>query len=95
MSASKPKPTDSRECRNCRAVDSMDRISNRAQMMLEDIKNGAKSIDYHKSIAHKLPKIRMMSMSRQRLRKNQIYFYFASEKITGARKRRHQHRISN
>jgi nitrate/TMAO reductase-like tetraheme cytochrome c subunit len=52
------KATDSRECRNCHSVDSMDphKQSAAAQMMPEAIKNGATCIDCHKGIAHTLPK---------------------------------------
>jgi nitrate/TMAO reductase-like tetraheme cytochrome c subunit len=52
------KATDSRECRNCHSVESMDphKQSAAAQMMPEAIKNGATCIDCHKGIAHKLPK---------------------------------------
>ena len=52
------KSTDSRECRNCHAVESMDahKQSAAAQIMPEAIKNGATCIDCHKGIAHQLPK---------------------------------------
>lgn len=52
------KATDSRECRNCHAVESMDphKQSAAAQMMPEAIKAGATCIDCHKGIAHHLPK---------------------------------------
>jgi nitrate/TMAO reductase-like tetraheme cytochrome c subunit len=52
------KSTDSRECRNCHAVQSMDprKQSAAAQIMPEAIRNGATCIDCHKGIAHQLPK---------------------------------------
>ena len=53
------KATDSRECRNCHAVDSMDphkQSALAAQVMPEAIKAGATCIDCHKGIAHHLPK---------------------------------------
>jgi cytochrome c-type protein NapC len=52
------KSTDSRECRNCHAVQSMDphKQSAAAQIMPEAIKNGLTCIDCHKGIAHHLPK---------------------------------------
>jgi len=52
------KATDSRECRNCHAVESMDphKQSAAAQIMPEAIKAGATCIDCHKGIAHHLPK---------------------------------------
>jgi nitrate/TMAO reductase-like tetraheme cytochrome c subunit len=52
------KATDSRECRNCHSVESMDphKQTVAAQMMPEAMKNGATCIDCHKGIAHKLPK---------------------------------------
>jgi len=52
------KATDSRECRNCHSVESMDphKQTAAAQMMPEAMKNGATCIDCHKGIAHKLPK---------------------------------------
>ncbi len=51
------KKTDSRECRNCHAVDSMDphKQSAAAQIMFEAVKNGMTCIDCHKGIAHRLP----------------------------------------
>jgi len=51
------KATDSRECRNCHAVESMDphKQSAAAQVMPEAIKAGATCIDCHKGIAHHLP----------------------------------------
>lgn len=50
------KASDSRECRNCHSIDSMDpKKSASAQMMADAIKNGATCIDCHKGIAHKLP----------------------------------------
>jgi nitrate/TMAO reductase-like tetraheme cytochrome c subunit len=51
------KATDSRECRNCHAVESMDphKQTVAAQMMPEAMKAGATCIDCHKGIAHKLP----------------------------------------
>jgi cytochrome c-type protein NapC len=52
------KSTDSRECRNCHAVQSMDphKQSAAAQIMTEAMKNGLTCIDCHKGIAHHLPK---------------------------------------
>jgi cytochrome c-type protein NapC len=52
------KSTDSRECRNCHAIQSMDphKQSEAAQIMPEAIKNGLTCIDCHKGIAHQLPK---------------------------------------
>lgn len=52
------KASDSRECRNCHKVNSMDqhRQTAAAQIMPEAIKNGATCIDCHKGIAHHLPK---------------------------------------
>jgi cytochrome c-type protein NapC len=52
------KSTDSRECRNCHAVQSMDphKQSAAAQIMPEAMKNGLTCIDCHKGIAHHLPK---------------------------------------
>jgi nitrate/TMAO reductase-like tetraheme cytochrome c subunit len=52
------KATDSRECRNCHAAESMDphKQSTAAQIMPEAMKNGATCIDCHKGIAHTLPK---------------------------------------
>jgi cytochrome c-type protein NapC len=52
------KSTDSRECRNCHAVESMDphKQSAAAQIMPEAMKNGLTCIDCHKGIAHHLPK---------------------------------------
>jgi cytochrome c-type protein NapC len=57
------KATDSRECRNCHAVESMDthRQSAAAQVMPAAIKAGATCIDCHKGIAHHLPKEPMES----------------------------------
>ena len=51
------KSTDSRECRNCHAAESMDphKQTVAAQIMPEAMKNGATCIDCHKGIAHKLP----------------------------------------
>tara|TARA_R110000772_G_scaffold73216_11_gene160121 strand:+ start:18758 stop:19330 length:573 start_codon:yes stop_codon:yes gene_type:complete len=52
------KATDSRECRNCHAWDSMDfhKQSRRAsEKMQEGMKKGDTCIDCHKGIAHKLP----------------------------------------
>jgi len=51
------KATDSRECRNCHAVESMDphKQTGAAQMMPDAMKAGATCIDCHKGIAHKLP----------------------------------------
>jgi cytochrome c-type protein NapC len=51
------KSTDSRECRNCHAAESMDphKQSAAAQMMFAAMKDGATCIDCHKGIAHKLP----------------------------------------
>jgi cytochrome c-type protein NapC len=52
------KSTDSRECRNCHAVQSMDphKQSEAAKIMQESLKNGLTCIDCHKGIAHQLPK---------------------------------------
>ena len=52
------KESDSRECRNCHAIQSMDphKQSAAAQIMTEAIKNGMTCIDCHKGIAHRLPK---------------------------------------
>ena len=52
------KPTNSRECRNCHSVESMDphKQAQASQVMYEAIKNGATCIDCHRGIAHKLPK---------------------------------------
>jgi cytochrome c-type protein NapC len=52
------KSTDSRECRNCHAIQSMDphKQSAAAQIMPEAMKNGLTCIDCHKGIAHHLPK---------------------------------------
>ena len=53
------KSTDSRECRNCHAVQSMDPHKQKpeaAAMMQEAFKNGMTCIDCHKGIAHQLPK---------------------------------------
>ena len=52
------KETDSRECRNCHSVESMDphKQTAAARVMPEAIKNGATCIDCHKGIAHQLPK---------------------------------------
>jgi cytochrome c-type protein NapC len=52
------KDSDSRECRNCHAVASMDphKQTAAAQIMPEAIKNGATCIDCHRGIAHQLPK---------------------------------------
>jgi cytochrome c-type protein NapC len=51
------KSTDSRECRNCHAAESMDphKQSAAAQIMFAAMKDGATCIDCHKGIAHKLP----------------------------------------
>jgi len=53
------KSTDSRECRNCHAVQSMDLHKQKpeaAQTMQEGFKAGLTCIDCHKGIAHQLPK---------------------------------------
>jgi cytochrome c-type protein NapC len=53
------KSTDSRECRNCHAVRSMDPHKQKpeaAQTMQEGFKAGLTCIDCHKGIAHQLPK---------------------------------------
>jgi nitrate/TMAO reductase-like tetraheme cytochrome c subunit len=52
------KATDSRECRNCHAAESMDphKQSAAASIMQDAMKNGATCIDCHKGIAHHLPK---------------------------------------
>jgi len=52
------KATDSRECRNCHAAESMDphKQTVAVQIMPEAMKNGATCIDCHKGIAHQLPK---------------------------------------
>jgi len=53
------KSTDSRECRNCHAVRSMDSHKQKpeaAQTMQEGFKAGLTCIDCHKGIAHQLPK---------------------------------------
>ena len=51
------KANDSRECRNCRSVESMDphKQTQASQVMYEAIKNGLTCIDCHRGIAHKLP----------------------------------------
>jgi nitrate/TMAO reductase-like tetraheme cytochrome c subunit len=51
------KANDSRECRNCHSVESMDphKQSQASQVMYEAIKSGATCIDCHRGIAHKLP----------------------------------------
>jgi cytochrome c-type protein NapC len=51
------KATDSRECRNCHAVQSMDphKQTEAARIMPEAIKAGLTCIDCHKGIAHHLP----------------------------------------
>ncbi len=51
------KKTDSRECRNCHAVGSMDphKQSAASQVMFEAMRNGMTCIDCHKGIAHRLP----------------------------------------
>jgi len=53
------KSTDSRECRNCHAVESMDphkQKAEAAQTMQAGFKAGLTCIDCHKGIAHQLPK---------------------------------------
>ena len=53
------KSTDSRECRNCHAVQSMDPHRQKpeaSQTMQEGFKAGLTCIDCHKGIAHQLPK---------------------------------------
>lgn len=52
------KETDSRPCRNCHSVDSMDphKQSQASQVMMLAIKSGATCIDCHRGIAHQLPK---------------------------------------
>jgi len=52
------KETDSRACRNCHSLDSMDphKQSPRSAVMQIAAKSGATCIDCHKGIAHHLPK---------------------------------------
>ena len=52
------KSTDSRECRNCHAAQSMNpqKQSEAAKVMMDGLKNGMTCIDCHKGIAHQLPK---------------------------------------
>ena len=52
------KETDSRACRNCHSVDSMDphKQSQASQVMFVAMKSGLTCIDCHKGIAHHLPK---------------------------------------
>ena len=52
------KETDSRTCRNCHSVDSMDphKQSQASQVMFVAMKSGLTCIDCHKGIAHHLPK---------------------------------------
>jgi cytochrome c-type protein NapC len=52
------KASDSRECRNCHSVESMDphKQSQASQVMMLAMKSGATCIDCHKGIAHSLPK---------------------------------------
>jgi nitrate/TMAO reductase-like tetraheme cytochrome c subunit len=52
------KETDSRPCRNCHSVESMDphKQSQASQVMMVAIKSGATCIDCHRGIAHQLPK---------------------------------------
>jgi cytochrome c-type protein NapC len=52
------KETDSRACRNCHSIESMDphKQSQPAQVMALAMKGGATCIDCHKGIAHHLPK---------------------------------------
>ena len=53
------KSTDSRECRNCHAIQSMDPHKQKpeaAKMMQDGFKAGLTCIDCHKGIAHQLPK---------------------------------------
>ena len=52
------KATDSRECRNCHSVESMDphKQTQASQAMFPAMKAGATCIDCHRGIAHQLPK---------------------------------------
>jgi cytochrome c-type protein NapC len=52
------KATDSRECRNCHSVESMNphKQSQASQAMFPAMKGGATCIDCHRGIAHQLPK---------------------------------------
>jgi cytochrome c-type protein NapC len=52
------KATDSRECRNCHSVESMDphKQSQASQAMYPAMKAGVTCIDCHRGIAHQLPK---------------------------------------
>jgi cytochrome c-type protein NapC len=52
------KATDSRECRNCHSVESMDphKQTQASQVMFPAMKAGATCIDCHRGIAHQLPK---------------------------------------
>jgi cytochrome c-type protein NapC len=52
------KATDSRECRNCHSVESMDphKQTQASQAMFPAMKAGATCIDCHRGIAHRLPK---------------------------------------
>jgi len=52
------KATDSRECRNCHSVESMDphKQTPASQAMFPAMKAGATCIDCHRGVAHKLPK---------------------------------------
>ena len=54
----KMKATDSRECRNCHSVESMDphKQTQASQAMFPAMKAGATCIDCHRCVAHKLPK---------------------------------------
>ena len=51
------KATDSRECRNCHAINSMDphKQSEAAKVMFDPNTSGLTCIDCHRGIAHKLP----------------------------------------
>jgi trimethylamine-N-oxide reductase (cytochrome c), cytochrome c-type subunit TorC len=52
------KATDSRECRNCHSVESMDphKQTQASQVMFPAMKAGATCIDCHRGVAHQLPK---------------------------------------
>ena len=54
----KMKATDSRECRNCHSVESMDphKQTPASQAMFPAMQAGATCIDCHRGVAHKLPK---------------------------------------
>jgi cytochrome c-type protein NapC len=55
---SKMKENDSRECRSCHSVESMDphKQTEASQVMMLALQNGATCIDCHMGIAHYLPK---------------------------------------